>query len=429
MLSRPWAADAELKEVVQQFVEKPHSVARLINNSETIKDLYSDFRKKSEEKVAISKNIRDLAWAPQRYSSESKVLARLVLTWDAVLGVLTSVPEIRGRTSVEGMACLETLRFLDTGTVLLLSMLADAALELHRVVRAFDTETCDESELPYELDRYRTVIRKLFVEGACVHVGLTKVMLQHLKELRVLLSANVRTTLGGPAAVTDAVVRQCLERMAAYVTVAESVLDSEFPHFQLVSALRVFSLSDSQRCAKQLESGERANCLEKLATAIRVDKEALKFEFEHFHPIASKFARLEGLENFAAWRKALKVTAKSRMAHSADALMPVLARLGCWSCSSSSVERGLGAAQGVKQQGQSQDEHVNLEEIMLILQQDVLVPDFSDAAERKLIQDGKAMWLAHCSRVRASGSSKRVQRWDKNLPRTDSQNNCKLSPC
>ena len=136
MLSRPWAADAELKEVVQQFVEKPHSVARLINNSETIKDLYSDFRKKSEEKVAISKNIRDLAWAPQRYSSESKVLARLVLTWDAVLGVLTSVPEIRGRTSVEGMACLETLRFLDTGTVLLLSMLADAALELHRVVHS-----------------------------------------------------------------------------------------------------------------------------------------------------------------------------------------------------------------------------------------------------------------------------------------------------
>jgi hypothetical protein len=61
-------------------------------------------------------------------------------------------------------------------------------LELHRVVRAFDAEICDESELPYELERYRSVIRKLFVEGARVHVGLTKVMLQHLAEPRLLMS-------------------------------------------------------------------------------------------------------------------------------------------------------------------------------------------------------------------------------------------------
>ena len=115
MLSRPWSADAVLKEVVGHFVEKPQSIARLINNSEAVKDLYGNFRKKTDELVPISKNIRDLAFAPQRYSSESKVLARLVLTWDAVLGVLTALPEIRGRTSTEGNACLETLAFLDAG--------------------------------------------------------------------------------------------------------------------------------------------------------------------------------------------------------------------------------------------------------------------------------------------------------------------------
>ena len=140
MLSRPWAADPQLKEVIEEFVEKPHSVARLINNSHVFKDLYSDFRQKSHEKVPIAKSIRDLAFAPQRYSSESKVLARLVLTWDAVLGVLTAVPDMRGRTSAEGAACLATLQFLTPEKALLLSMLADAALELHRVVRAFDTD-------------------------------------------------------------------------------------------------------------------------------------------------------------------------------------------------------------------------------------------------------------------------------------------------
>ena len=414
MLSRPWAADGVLKEVIGHFVEKPHSIARLISNSESVKDLYVNFRKKSDELVPISKNIRDLAFAPQRYSSESKVLARLVLTWDAVLGVLTSLPEIRGRTSTEGNACLETLAFLTPEKALLLAMLADAALELHRVVRAFDAEVCDESELPYELDRYRSVIRKLFIEGACLHVGLTKMMLKHLEQPRLLLSAGFRSTFGGPGAVTQDVTSDCLKRMSAYVVVAESVLEGEFPSFQLVSSLRVFSLSDSSRNQKQLESGERSNCLEKIAQAIGIDAESLKYEFQHFHPIAAKFAQVENLENFAAWREAITRTSKNRMAHSADSLIPALARLGCWSCSSSSVERGLGAAQNLKQLGQSQDENISGEEVLLILQQDAGQISHDN---KSLIASAKELWAKTCSRVRTSGQGKRVQRWDKDIPR------------
>ena len=94
LLSRPWNADPFLKEIILQLVEKKHSVARLIANSPQIKELCNDFRSKSTEPVKIGKAIRDLAFAPQRYSSEAKVLARLVLTWDAVPGVLTSVPTI-----------------------------------------------------------------------------------------------------------------------------------------------------------------------------------------------------------------------------------------------------------------------------------------------------------------------------------------------
>ena len=412
MLSRPWSADAVLKEVVGHFVEKPQSIARLINNSEAVKDLYGNFRKKTDELVPISKNIRDLAFAPQRYSSESKVLARLVLTWDAVLGVLTALPEIRGRTSTEGNACLETLAFLTPEKALLLAMLADAALELHRVVRAFDAEECDESELPYELDRYRSVIRKLFIEGVCLHVGLTKLMLKLLDKQKLLLSAGFRCTFGGPGTVTQDVKSNCLKRMAAYVVVTESVLEGEFPSFQLVSSLRVFSLSDSSRTQKQLESGERNNCLEKIAETLGIDSEALKFEFQHFHAIAEKMAGVEGMQNFAAWSAAIARTSKSRM-HSAEAIIPALARLGCWSCSSSGVERGLGAAQNLKQLGQSQDDHVTGEETLLILHQDASSHD-----QKTLIAAAKDLWVKNCSRVRSSGQTKRVQRWDTGIQRT-----------
>ncbi|CAL1167667.1 unnamed protein product [Cladocopium goreaui] len=220
MLSRPLAADPQLKEIADEFVEKPQSVARLVANR---------------------------------------------------------------------AACLASLQFLSAEKALLLGMLADAALELHRFARA------------------------------CVHVGLAKVMLQHLAEPRL---------------------------------------------------------------RKQLENGERANCLQKFADAIGVNGAALKYEFGHFLPIASKFAHVEGLENFHAWRKAIRCTQKNRMAHSAEALIPALARLGCWSCSSSGCELGFSVAQNVKQLGQSQDENINSKEVLL-----------------KKLKDGEAGFLQGCAMV------------------------------
>ena len=102
----------------------------------------------------------------------------------------------------------------------------------------------------------------------------------------------------------------------------------------------------------------------------------------------------------------------------AEALIPALARLGCWSCSSSGCELGFSVAQNVKQLGQSQDENINSKEVLLILQQDIMTSFLPEAEEQKLISAASKLWSQHCSRVRTSGSSKRVQRWDKNIPRT-----------
>ena len=399
-----------------QLVEKQHSVARLIANSPQIKELYSDFRSKATEPVKISKAIRDLAFAPQRYSSEAKVLARLVLTWDAVLGVLTSVPTIRGPRSSEGAACLDTLRFLDSEKVLQLGMLADSALELHRVVKALDSDDFDEAELPQELDLYKSILQKLFIDGLCLQIpGMTKLMLGYLEKPRNLLVADVAKTLGGTDAGTR---RQCLRRMAACVAVAESVMDGEFPTFELMSSLRAFSVSDEVKSKQRRQSGEIQNCLEKLAQVIQVCPTTLQFEYDHFFPLAAKFGR-QGLQTFDAWKKAVDSTSKSRAAHSTEALVPVLARLGAWSCSSSSVERGFGIALAAKQLGQGQDEHVALEENILIIQQDILRGKTADELDLKdVILRAKSIWASCCARVRKSGDGKRKARWDRGIPRT-----------
>lgn len=111
-------------------------------------------------------------------------------------------------------------------------------------------------------------------------------------------------------------------------------------------------------------------------------------------------------------------TSKSRAAHSTEALLPALARLGAWSCSSS-VERGFGIALAAKQLGQGQDEHVALEENILIIQQDILRGKNVDELDVKdVILKAKSIWASCCARVRKSGDSKRKAWWDKGLPRT-----------
>ena len=154
---------------------------------------------------------------------------------------------MRGPRSPEGAACLETLRFLDNEKMLQLGMLADSALELHRVVKDLDSDNFDEAEFPAELDLYKQILNKLFVDGLCLTVpGMTKLMLGYLQQPRSVLVADVAKTLGGNA--EDPVMRhQCLKRMAAYTVVAEAVMNGEFPSFELMGCFKVFSVSDEAK--------------------------------------------------------------------------------------------------------------------------------------------------------------------------------------
>lgn len=419
LLSRPFQADSFLKDVILEFVEKPHSVSRLIANSPHIQELYADFRAKTREKVKISKDIRDMAFAPQRYASESKVLARLTLTWDAVLGVLTTLPQWRGAGSIEGTSCLATLRFLSAERLIQLGMMADAAIELHRLVETLDADDFEECDLCSTLERYQEIIRKLFVEGMCLQVpGCTKIMLMHLSEERAINCCGVAVQLGG--ARDEGAIAACLTRMSNYVFLMEQVLQAEFPSWELMSAFSVFSLEKmNKRKRVQADDAEKTKALEQLAQAVHVDFEDLKHQFEHFEPIAHKFFSKHGSSTFSAWKQAIQATTKSRRVHCVSALLPVLSRLGAWSSSSSGVERGFAKAQACKQQGQSQDENPFPEEQFLLLQDFLHSPGATDSSMKALCHEASKVWRSLCGLVRCSGSTKRKERWDAGLPRTE----------
>ena len=99
ILTRPWATDGFLKNILSQMIEKPDSITKIITYKPTFKDMYARHRTKCHEEVAINAKIVDYAYAPHRFNSETKVLLRLVLTWDATLATAGQVIVSRGGKS------------------------------------------------------------------------------------------------------------------------------------------------------------------------------------------------------------------------------------------------------------------------------------------------------------------------------------------
>ena len=191
-------------------MEKPNSIARLITNSAIFKELYVKLREKTDHQINVSKKLRDLAWAPQRYASESKALGRIVLTWPAILALLQAIPQVRGNAAAEAQACLETLQWLNTEKIVQLSLMADAALELANLVRELDRSDLNEADVFEELERYRAVQRKLFVEGLVFQVpSCASVMARYLSKPTAILSGGLAKSIGG-GDLTEDVRKRCL---------------------------------------------------------------------------------------------------------------------------------------------------------------------------------------------------------------------------
>ena len=406
LLSRPWAAESFLKACVVEFLEKPNSIAKLITYRPAIKQLYEDFRKRLPDASCG----KDLRYAPQRYASESVTLLRIVMSFQSILGTLSCVPDLRGSSSEEGAACLQTLQWLNTEKCLQLAMLGDAALEVQRLVEIADQNEEDIIEFPFHVQHFRQVISKLFLEGMCLQVPcLTTVMLQQLESKKTFLLPQGRAvSLGGD--MEERVKSSCLRRMSTYVALTERVLKAEFPSYEIMACFKVFSVKDMARCKQMCQNGERAQAVQKLAKVIGVNADALQHQFQHHESLAIKLCHVGGLSSFEAWKQAVQ----KRKSNPAE-LIAVLARSGGWSASSSTVERGFAHAKASAGDGKSQDENLDDEHDCVVLAQDVR-PKLSSNTEKVLIGDAAAIWRSVCGRARSSGQS-RQKRWDAGIPR------------
>ena len=158
----------------------------------------------------------------------------------------------------------------------------------------------------------------LFLEGACLKTGFTKIMIDLLKKPMTYVVRGKMLQCGCAAGPSAADAEWCLARMACYVRSTVSVINAEFCDFNVLSAFSVFHLrSDSRRTHHKASSAIApgdAGWNEKVSTlatafngVVASDEGAFQTHFLRLHRVALAAATEEvGDDNREAFRVALQ---------------------------------------------------------------------------------------------------------------------------
>lgn len=120
---------------------------------------------------------------------------------------------------------------------------------------------------------------------------------------QVFAVRGIIKTIGGPLSQTRAVLNPCLQRLKAWVLLAQEVMRSEFPEFEAVASMAVFDLH-------QPMDGTSAEIpLRRLASTFGMDSAKLISEWKDFQPRAKYLhAEARTMSNADAWRSAIAET-------------------------------------------------------------------------------------------------------------------------
>jgi hypothetical protein len=164
-------------------------------------------------------------------------------------------------------------------------------------------------------------ITVLFVDGEAKNCGHTRFVLRSLQRWPILVHGVVGVgtvpslapkIVGCTTGVSAKVFQQTLSHLAAWVRLAQDVVDAEFPDFRVLSAFSVFSLTPGNIKGLQTSLGlgdephglkER---LQRLSQFFQVDPVQLGEDFAQTFPAALSLKQSgAAISNQEAWRRAL----------------------------------------------------------------------------------------------------------------------------
>ena len=194
LLSRPWAADLAVKEILDVFCMSSTSLVGRIQFSPHLQQVFQNFCEASQHNAVTGSRIKHLSWAKHRFSSISKPLGRAILHLDALL--TTAVWLVVHCKDPNAVTFLETIGERE---LLLAAMMADAADEAVRLLRFFGEEGYELAEVAFQIRLFMSRVHVLFNEEKVYELGgYTKHCLQLLSSSRGFMLGGEARTLGGP---------------------------------------------------------------------------------------------------------------------------------------------------------------------------------------------------------------------------------------
>ena len=257
---------------------------------------------------------------------------RFVLTFNAVVQTAMDIATARHGME-EGCDATDFLRLVEgeegAQRCLLTAMMCDCGQHTLQLLRFFDSEGSDASEITAQLLDFIHVVDLLFVQkrvhtisGSC-----TQVMMVSLGTVRALVINGAPSTIGFPNGPTRKIIESCYAVMNAWVVMASSVLNAEYPSWDLIQSFSIFNTKAFPRdCAT-------AHHLERLARRFRIRLSPLSEQYFYAKTLAVQFG---GGSNWDVWRGAVqKQPGKMRE------LGVIIAHYGCFNGSTTSgVEHG-----------------------------------------------------------------------------------------
>jgi len=342
IVSRTWKKDPYINNVVMTTVIGKKSITKLIQHSEVYRARFQRNCSAQSYCVTSTKFIKQMSSSNHRFDSHELPFGRAVVFYRPLCRTAQNIQDDRkGRE--EGTHASNWLASVDEEFFVTMGMTADGGRENLGLTRFFDNESYDKSKQCHEVLDFLNKIKYLFIDGGCLKVGFTALMIKMLERPMTIWVGTGPTatakTIGGPGTVTPELVQRALCRFKNWVALATLVVKAEFPNFDALASMCIFEL-DGKTTATTLSKPGFDEHLERVAKLCRVDGTTLRVQLEDYLPRALRFAK-GGSETGDAWRLAVEAVRRTRAtaSHPLDVLLACLVRLGGYGGSTSGVER------------------------------------------------------------------------------------------
>ena len=335
LLKRPWHVIDDIKQVVQTTITDSESPCQKIFHSPNFSLWFSQATSSH-----AGPNVSSLSAAKHRFASFAKPMARMIVHLRAFLEVCHRILVSQG--DADSGWVQSWMAEISAKKLLILACAADGADSLQEMTRHLDTEDCDPATLNETVWIFLQQLELQFTNGQVYNVtGYAQHCLTQLQQeppLFILKNGQMKRLR-----VSEADKLGALQAMKPWVQLCRETCQAEFPSYHLFMSLKVLDLKNAS-----IQQTERAQCLKRLALALKLDEHQLLAQFEALEPVASAFQKNQGCTSRDAWKQAVSRTQETtalRRNYDIQHLLPLLQAHAAWTSSTSAVEQSFSKAE------------------------------------------------------------------------------------